>query len=418
MSIPNFEQLISYNDPYNLEFQNLNSYSSLEDSYSVIFQNEMQIKNSIDFSDMHSLNNSNNKNIEGDKECSPAPAPLRSDSNSNSNQNQNELSNSSHNMECPPEVLNKALNTNELEEKTIEMLKIFNYNECINNNEEDLIEKPFDKNLYFIGENINIDSSNNNIDLENKSAAVNVIPLNDNLNSPPNKLNGGINNLNNSQSLSASNSQELSCPKNFITPISSINSSNHNKNNISKSCQNIEKIFFININEGRKNKNKTSYLRKLKPDSLRKKIKARFHKKLRQIINIKLKQIGSKFLFDLLPQPFITNINIEFNRPLLNITMRELFQKTFGFKAKDREKINYNIKVIKYLDENPDMYKNEEISNFLDSTYEEIIQKYMHGKYLMEDIERLKKEGENSEYINRYSFIAMHWIDFYKKGCI
>ncbi len=42
----------------------------------------------------------------------------------------------------------------------------------------------------------------------------------------------------------------------------------------------------------------------------------------------------------------------------------------------------------------------------------------MHGKYLLEDIERLKKEGENSDYINRYSFIAIHWIDFYKNGHI
>ena len=98
--------------------------------------------------------------------------------------------------------------------------------------------------------------------------------------------------------------------------------------------------------------------------------------------------------------------------------MRELFQKTFGFKAKDREKIDYNKRVMKYIEDNPNINNNDKISNFLDSSYEEIIQKYMHGHYLLEDINRLKNEGENSDYINRYSFIAIHWIDFYKNGHI
>ena len=98
--------------------------------------------------------------------------------------------------------------------------------------------------------------------------------------------------------------------------------------------------------------------------------------------------------------------------------MRELFQKTFGFKAKDKEKIDVNKNVIKYLQNNPHIYNDENISSFLESTYEEIIQKYMHGKYLIEDIERLKNEGENADYINRYVFVAKNWIVFYKNGYI
>ena len=98
--------------------------------------------------------------------------------------------------------------------------------------------------------------------------------------------------------------------------------------------------------------------------------------------------------------------------------MKELFQKNFGFKAKDKEKINYNTKVLNYLEDHPNLINNEKISEFLDSTYEEIIQKYMQGKYLLDDIERLKNDGENENYINRYTFIAMHWVDFYKNGYI
>ena len=407
MLFSNIENLLPYPEEDYLEnLENQSNYNPLDESFSLIFSKENQFKNPLEQSEMNILNNSNNKNIEGDKECSPAPAPLRQSSNSNPGQSQNELSNS-HNMECP-EVVNKPVNNEELVEQSYEIQKIFKYNDYTNNNEEELIEKPFDINRYFL-ENENLSQSNNNIDynnsdLENKSAALNVIPVNDNLNSPPNKLNN-INNENISNSTSII--QELPCPKNnfVITPLGS-------KNN-----QNFEKILFFNTKVENKNKTKNRLARKLKPDSLRKKIKARFHKKLRQIINIKLKECGSKFLFDLLPQSFVTNINIEFNRPLLNITMRELFQKTFGFKAKDREKIHYNIQVIKYLEKNHHINNDEYISKFLNSTYEEIIQKYMHGKYLLEDIERLKKEGENSDYINRYTFIAMHWIDFYKDKC-
>ena len=375
----NSEMFQNYDEDY-FDLQSSNNYPPLDDSYSLNNFKEL-------FPDNQLLNNSSSKNLEGDRES--APAPLRAIS--NLNQNQNELTNSSHNMECPPEVDNKTINNEDPDEQIIEILKIFS-----DNNE--LIDKPLDNNLYFNNietKNNNNDLSNNNIELENNSAPmnVNVFPINENLNPPT---------FNNSNS----NLQELSCPKNnfIITPF------------CSKNYRKKENILFYNTNERKRNKSKGTIIRKLKPDSLRKKIKARFHRKIGQIINNKLKEYGSKFQFGLFPQPFIKNINIEFNRPLLSLTMRELFQKTFGFKDKDREKSNYNIKVIKYLEENPDICLDDKITNFLDSTYEEIIKKYMHGKYLLEDIERLKKEGENSEYINRYTFIAIHWVEFYKNG--
>ena len=406
MYASNLDNLLPSNDEDYSEIPYSNN-NILDNSFSLIIHKEKQLKNSSELYEIQSINN-NNKNMEGD---SPAPAPLRASPSLNQGQNQNELSNS-HNMECP-EVVNKSMNNDELDQNTQEMIKLFNEdNEDNYIYEEDFVEKPTDKTRYFLENDYltqsqnNIDTSNN-CDLDNKSAAVNVIPGNDNLNSSTNKINNSNNNLNLSNS--SSNLQELSCPKyNFTiaTPLG-------NKNKLKT-----ENILFINTNEGKRNRNKNRYVRKIKPDSLRKKIKARFHKKIVQIVNKRLKDCGSKLLFDLFPQCFITNINIEFNRPLLSITMRELFQKTFGFKAKDKEKIDYNNKVLKYLQRNPHIYNDEKISSFLESTYEEIIQKYMHGKYLLEDIERLKNEGENSEYINRYVFIAKHWIAFYKNGNI
>ena len=387
------------------EYQNKNEYqeenllSSLDNSFSLIFSGENRLKNSFDFLEFQSLN-LNNKNTDTDKECSPAPAPVRPV--------QNDLC-VSNNMECA-KVVNQQGNSDldKINEKLGDMMKIFEGNDT----EEELIEKPCDQSIYFLNTQ-NLDSPNiinsdfnNNFDSGDKSAAVNANPNHIYVNSS----------LNKEQNCEVINSNDNCSINNLDEEYSVIKNNNAPTPLCSKNCKK-NNILFLYTKTGKKS-NKNKIYRKLKPDSLRKKIKARFHKKLRQIINLKLKNAGSKYFFDMLPQPFITNINIGFNRPLLNITMRELFKKTFGFKAKDREKIEYNIRILKYIEDNPDIKNNIQISEILDSTYKEIILKYMKGNYLLEDIERLKIEGEDEDYINRYTFIAMHWIEFYEKGSI
>ena len=383
-----------------LEEENL--LQPLDNSFSLIISDENKSKNIFDCFESQSQIVNNSKNSEIDKECSPAPAPLRA----SQSQIQNDLG-ASHNMECP-EVVQQP------EDKTIDLIKIFNEEKFP---EEELIEKPHDQSLYFYNTQ-NLDIINNmdyinNSELGDKSAAVNAVPLNDSTSSLLNKVNNLDINFSNSNNFTSMYNSEESYPapkNNFIpTPLCSRNDK-IDKNERNKS------ILFLSSKKDKRNTKSVIY-RKLKPDSLRKKIKARFHKRLRQIINKKLKEAGSKFYFDMLPQSFITNINIGFNKPLLNISMRELFQKTFGFKAKDREKINNNIKILNYLEDNSYL-NNDKIREFLDSSYKEIIRKYLGGNYLLEDIERLEKEGEKDEYINRYSFIALHWIEFYENGSI
>ena len=378
-------------------FEEENSnYNPLDNSFSLMFE-ENKLKNPVDLFESQSqlVNSKNNSDI--DKECSPAPAPLRS----SQSQIQTDLG-TSHNMECPEVVQETEGKINN------DLIKIFPFKD----NEEDLIEKPFDQSLYYLctqqylENSSNIDS--NNSDLGDKSAAVNVINNNESMNSVLYKVtNLDINNSNNNNYPAPKHNYEQAqtpmCAKNCKFKISTQNKKGNT-------------LLFLKNTETKKNRN--NIYRKLKPDSLRKKIKARLHKKLTKIINEKLKKAGSKCYFDMLPQSFITNINIGFNKPLLNLTMRELFQKTFGFKSKDKEKIDYNFRIMKYIEDNPDINNNEEVSDFLDSKYSEIIRKYLDGDYLQEDIDRLKDENEGEEYINRYNFIALHWIEFYENGHI
>ena len=375
-----------------------NNFNPLDNSFSLMSE-ENKLKNPIDLFESQSqlVNSKNNSDI--DKECSPAPAPLRS----SQSQIQTDLG-ASHNMECPEVVQETegAINN--------DLIEIFPFKD----NEEDLVEKPFDQNVYYLYTQQNLENSsnidsNNNSDLGDKSAAVNVINNNESMNSLLFKVtNLDINNSNNNNNYPApkhnfEQAQTPLCAKNY-------------KFNISTQNKKGNTLLFLKNTETKKNRN--NIYRKLKPDSLRKKIKARLHKKLTKIINEKLKTAGSKCFFDMLPQSFITNINIGFNKPLLNITMRELFQKTFGFKSKDKEKIDYNIRIMKYIEDNPDINNNSDVSDFLDSKYSEIIREYLDGDYLQEDIDRLRDENEGEEYINRYNFIALHWIEFYENGHI
>ena len=83
-------------------------------------------------------------------------------------------------------------------------------------------------------------------------------------------------------------------------------------NNKTQRISLLKKIFASKemiIDENGKMKRKKKR-RKFKPDNIKKKIKARFHKDLKLIINKRLKQAGAQKLFELMPQNFITNMTI------------------------------------------------------------------------------------------------------------
>ena len=86
------------------------------------------------------------------------------------------------------------------------------------------------------------------------------------------------------------------------------------------------KQYFIASN-GKKKRVKKK--RKFKPDDVRKKIKARFHKIMKNIINENLKKAGSKELFDFIPQSFIGNVSKKVNNKALNLTYKEILSTDF-----------------------------------------------------------------------------------------
>ena len=305
-------------------------------------------------------------------------------------------------------------------------------NKDFHNFNQNYLDSERDTHNYFIIEdNYKINNENNNEMNEEKNNEINNIeiitpnPDTNEENNAQNKIDIQNNNLSNSSS-----SQNT----NLVSNLSSSNypAARHNsiiissstfepiKNKDSNENENINNTLKIenNINDTNGKLTKTipqkrKYLRRNKPDSLRKKIKSRMHKNLKEIINKRLRDCGSIMFFDYFPQPFITNVNVIQNKRYLNLTMRALFKMVFGNKTKDKEKVKTNSKVLKYLDSNNEIRIKSGLDIFLNSTYKDIVQEYMNGNIFQKDIEKLHLEGESEEYINKYRFIGKHWIEFY-----
>ena len=120
--------------------------------------------------------------------------------------------------------------------------------------------------------------------------------------------------------------------------------------------------------------------------------------------------------FDFFPQSFITDVSIINNKSYLNLTMRNLLTKIFGTRAKDKEKLSINKKVLNYLDENPDIRIKSGIDNFLNSYYKDVIKDYVEGELFEEDIIKLRKEKESEDYIKKYIDIAKNLVEFYESN--
>jgi hypothetical protein len=182
--------------------------------------------------------------------------------------------------------------------------------------------------------------------------------------------------------------------------------------------------------KGKKKKQKKK--RKFKPDDIRKKIKAKFHKTTKNIINTKLKQAGTTKLFDLLPQSFITNVSIKLNNQSLGLTYEELLLKDYSsetFKKTDRNKYYNNLDVLNYLKVNPKICELSEFNIIKNMKYMDILRAYFSSYEFEQSIIELynkKEKGElyskkeKIEYIEQYVNKALTYVNFYnnnKKGC-
>ena len=171
-----------------------------------------------------------------------------------------------------------------------------------------------------------------------------------------------------------------------------------------------------------KSLNKLKHKRKYNADDIRKKIKARFHKSIKNIINENLKKAGSKKLFTFLPQIFISSISREKNRSVLNMSFRDLLQKNFvddvdeiKYKNKkvDFAKYKRNLSVLKYLDENPEICRNSGFDLISKMKYCDLLNEYFKSDEFKREIFKLREEQEDDHYITEYISKCKTYVKFF-----
>ena len=184
--------------------------------------------------------------------------------------------------------------------------------------------------------------------------------------------------------------------------------------------------------------------RKEKPDNMRKKYKAKFHKTIRNIINTKLhKFFPKKICFVGLPQDFIKDVAKDNNSKVMNLKYEDLFDYTYKLyndkienkkkekeeekdkdkeqkKEKEKEKINENYlnnkKILEYLNSEKNKDKSE-LSGWniiKNMKYTELLDKFFLSKEFEDSINDMEKNNEKENYINEYISYSKYYTDFFK----
>ena len=160
--------------------------------------------------------------------------------------------------------------------------------------------------------------------------------------------------------------------------------------------------------------------RKYKPDDIRKKIKVRFHKKIKNIINENLKKAGSNQLFSFLPQLFLGNISKKFNYQYMNKTFEEIlsinfsdFQKEYPNKECDKKQFVKNKKTLEYLENNEEISEISGFNELKKMKYRDILRHYFSSIEFEQSIKQLEKEHEDNEYIQEYVCLAKGYLDYF-----
>ena len=174
--------------------------------------------------------------------------------------------------------------------------------------------------------------------------------------------------------------------------------------------------------------------RKFKSDDIRKKIKARFLKSLKNRLNEKLTSEKSKCLFDFLPQCFICSITKKTNNNIiLNMTLKELmstdFFNLFNYDKKENRKTmlnnkrecaditkyKKNLEVLEYLKNNKEISQRSNFDVIGKMTFKDLFNEYLKSKEFEEDIIKLKKENNEDLYIKEYIIKAFNFVNYFSK---
>ena len=156
--------------------------------------------------------------------------------------------------------------------------------------------------------------------------------------------------------------------------------------------------------------------RKDNKDNIRTKIKRGFfNSALINKLNDKLKSIGSTKYFMKFPQNFVSDISQKRNKEIVNMTLREIFEKKELYKQENEigfENYVHNLKVI----QSEIIKDNSEFKKILNKTFRELYEEYINSdEFKIGEIGRLKEHKMEDDYIKKYIYLSRELIEFFNQ---
>ena len=145
-------------------------------------------------------------------------------------------------------------------------------------------------------------------------------------------------------------------------------------------------------------------------DNIRKKIRRGFlNRGIIKKLNSILKNNGSESSFEKFQKNLINNVTKKANKEFMNMTLKEIFEKKELYQESELKNYEQNLNLIKSME----IQENKEIQNILNKKLCVIYEDYLNSKeFLIDDINWLKNKNMDNEYIERYKYLAKHFIEF------
>ena len=168
---------------------------------------------------------------------------------------------------------------------------------------------------------------------------------------------------------------------------------------------------FIKKKRKSRRKNDNEYLRK---DNIKEKIKRRFFNiYLINKLEALRKKIKFKNYFCKFPPLFAKDVHINRNKAILNLTLREIFEKEDlynNYKNKNGLK-NYKHNLI--VVQAKEIKEDEEFKEILNKTFYELYKEYLDD-FKIEENKNLKNKRKNDNYIETYNNLMDNLMEFFK----
>jgi hypothetical protein len=156
--------------------------------------------------------------------------------------------------------------------------------------------------------------------------------------------------------------------------------------------------------------------RKENQDNMRRKIKRGFfNNALVRKLNDKLRSIGIIKYFEKFPHCFVNDVNKKNNKQILIMNLKEIFEKKELYSVKDKVTLD-NYLHNKDLIQNEEIKENEELIRIMNKTIGELYEEYINSdEFKINEINRLKNNKMQDEYITKYISLAKNLIEFFSK---